>query len=396
MLCAGGQRMPVGGFAARFAAQLKCSNILQRQLSQISSEAVVQLKDGAGAVYLCTEPIFDVMEVAVGQDANGHTPQDLFQDVLSLIPHFADPSSELGAVRARDASSPVTITGTMTGALCTIETVSLSDHAEGLCHGWVGFDLGFEGGAQDRLLFRPKQHVTEEMLPVLLQAIWPVLREDLLAEEQARGRPPTEQALLWTIATRTDSAVMVLNAEGKLLDCNEAGREYLDSGKLFRIGSEGNMRCIQDLETRSVNEAIRRCGRVDRAPDEAATAEGGAAEECLLFLREQDGEQALPVSFTRYQTSDDSEPMVVVILPRQPDRSRIELVAQKMGLSPTEARVAALLQLGLTNREAACIAGVKEQTFNTYAKRVLSKMNVGSRSQVAQRLTWQAAWGRMA
>lgn len=87
--------------------------------------------------------------------------------------------------------------------------------------------------------------------------------------------------------------------------------------------------------------------------------------------------------------------MVVVILPRQPHRSRIELVAQKMGLSPTEARVAALLQMGLTNREAAMIAGVKEQTFNTYAKRVLSKMNVGSRSQVAQRLTWQAAWGRM-
>lgn len=384
--------MPVGGSAARFAAQLKCSNILQRQLSQISWEAVAKLDGDKGTAFLCTEPVFDALHGAEAFKVSDNDARCLVQDIHAMAHSFGT-STAATAVADR---------------LCAIKVVDPFPKSDDRA-GWVGYDLCFEGGARDRLVLRPKAHVPQEMLPVLLQAIWPVLREDLMAEEQARDRPPTEQALLWTIATKTDSAVMVLDLNGKLLDCNEAGREYLDSGKLFRTNAKGLLRCNQDLETRSVNEAIRRCVATDGTVAPGGDTEqagvtgdtgGGtgatdATEECLLFLREQDGEQALPVSFTRYQAAEGAEPMVVVILPRQPHRSRIELVAQKMGLSPTEARVAALLQLGLTNREAASIAGVKEQTFNTYAKRVLSKMNVGSRSQVAQRLTWQAAWGRM-
>lgn len=365
--------MPVGDFSARFAVQLKCSNIFQRQLSQITWEAAVQLDGEKGPVFLCTETIFDALNGVEEIGALGGEVSRLSKDLremastlreLKPAPSLADRLISIDAIEPFPAGRDE--------------------------NGWLGFDLCFEGGARDRLVLRPKKHVPQEMLPVLLQAIWPVLREDLVAEEASRDRPPTEQALLWTIATRTDSAVMVLDGSGQLLDCNDAGREYLDSGKLFQVNSNGRICCVQALETRSVSEAIRRCvaAECDGQP-------GRDADECLLFLREQDAEQALPVSFTRFQSADGGEPMVVVILPRQPHRSRIELVAQKMGLSPTEARVAALLQLGLTNREAAMIAGVKEQTFNTYAKRVLSKMNVGSRSQVAQRLTWQAAWGRM-
>ena len=369
--------MPVGDFPARFADQLKCSNIFQRQLSQISWEAVVQLDGAKGPFYLCTEPIFDALLSAEESYALGVEPSHLCEDLLDMARKLEEPK----------VASPQ--------ARCDADVWHLSMHLILFLQGatvmaglgstyvskvvlWIGLCFGLKNTCHQRCC------------QFLLHAIWPVLREDLVAEEAARDRPPTEQALLWTIATKTDSAVMVLDGNGCLLDCNDAGREYLDSGKLFQVNSSGRICCVQALETRSVSEAIRRC-----VATEEDAQPGRDADECLLFLREQDGEQALPVSFTRFQAAEGGDPMVVVILPRQPQRSRIELVAQKMGLSPTEARVAALLQLGLTNREAAIIAGVKEQTFNTYAKRVLSKMNVGSRSQVAQRLTWQAAWGRM-
>ena len=65
-----------------------------------------------------------------------------------------------------------------------------------------------------------------------------------------------------------------------------------------------------------------------------------------------------------------------------------------MGLTPAEARVAALIREGHSNKQAAEIAGLTVETFNTYAKRVLSKMNVTCRSEMAQMLTWQATMER--
>jgi DNA-binding CsgD family transcriptional regulator len=79
------------------------------------------------------------------------------------------------------------------------------------------------------------------------------------------------------------------------------------------------------------------------------------------------------------------------MLPMPPNPERVELLGRKLGLTPAEARVAVLMQSGLTNREAAYRAGLKEQTFNTYAKRVLCKLNVTGRTEMAQLLTWQAA-----
>ena len=70
-------------------------------------------------------------------------------------------------------------------------------------------------------------------------------------------------------------------------------------------------------------------------------------------------------------------------------------LARAGGLTHAEARVAALLQMGLSNKDAAKAAGLKEQSVSTYAKRALSKLNVTSRAEMAQMLTWQAAGGKL-
>ena len=252
--------------------------------------------------------------------------------------------------------------------------------------GWAMFTCSFEDGSEDLIALKLSGGPHDAHCGDILQAIWAVLREDALRELAGETQAAVTSALLWTISKKTDSAVLVLDNEGQLLHCNEAGRDMLDSGDLLSDRS-GRLSCARPGETAGFYAAVAECARSRRGG-------AGRPRELILFLEDRHSGMRLPVSLTRYRCAGADMPLVVAILPRQPDRTRIEMLAQKMGLSPSEARVAALIQLGLTNREAAHIAGLKEQTFNTYAKRVLAKLQSAGRAEMAQRLTWQASLGR--
>lgn len=252
--------------------------------------------------------------------------------------------------------------------------------------GWALFSCCFQDGSEDLIALRLEDGPHDAHCGDILQAIWPVLREDALRELTGETQAAVTSALLWTISKKTDAAVLVLDGAGTLLHCNESARDMLDGGALLN-DSGGRLSCASAGETAGFYAAVAECARTRRGP-------GSGPHELILFLEDRISGIRLPVSLTRYRCAGADQPLVVAILPRQPDRSRIEMLAQKMGLSPSEARVAALIQLGLSNREAAHIAGLKEQTFNTYAKRVLAKMQVAGRAEMAQRLTWQASLGR--
>ncbi|MBY6059168.1 LuxR C-terminal-related transcriptional regulator [Leisingera daeponensis] len=256
--------------------------------------------------------------------------------------------------------------------------------------GWALFSCSFEDGSEDLIALKLEGGPHDAHCGDILQAIWPVLREDSLRELAGETQAAVTSALLWTVSKKTDSAVLVLNAEGALLHCNESGRDMLDGGDLLSDHS-GRLSCARPGETAGFYAAVAECARNRRG---GAAGAGQPPRELILFLEDRKSGMRLPVSLTRYRCAGSGQPLVVAILPRQPDRRRIEMLAQKMGLSPAEARVAALIQLGLSNREAAHIAGLKVQTFNTYAKRVLAKMQAPGRAEMAQRLTWQASLGR--
>src|SRR5690606_10962091 len=104
--------------------------------------------------------------------------------------------------------------------------------------------------------------------------------------------------------------------------------------------------------------------------------------------------QNVPVTLSRFFHEGRPTPLVVVTLPVAPKTHQVEALVRDMGLSSSEARVVALIQLGLSNKAAAVQAGLSEHTFNTYAKRVLSKLNISCRAEWAQLLTWQASGRR--
>jgi DNA-binding CsgD family transcriptional regulator len=309
---------------------------------------------------------------------------------------------------------------------------------------WVVFACTFEDGSKDRIALYLQGSQHDAHCADILPAIWPIARQDVLREmlgsepdgaggtarlrsqfisdasggsAQDMGQkagpntgadatdspetgsgpaPDISEAMLWTISTKSDSAVLVLDEQGQLLESNAAGRDMLDAGTLLRCNG-GTLRCADDSETRAFYAAVHSCV-TDASPTTQGAQSGGrqagGGQELIVFLHDSASDMRLPLSLSCYRCADTRRALVVAILPRQPDRTRIEMLAQKMGLSPCEARVAALIQLGLSNREAAHIAGLKEQTFNTYAKRVLSKLDVTGRTEMAQRLTWQASLGR--
>lgn len=260
--------------------------------------------------------------------------------------------------------------------------------AEWLCKilpnldGWVLLELSFASDVIDHVALRLEDVDTAETSKTVIDAIWPILREDCLQDLLERPMSTAKDALLWTISKNVGAAILVLDAFGNVLQANQAGSALLKSGQFLRETPDG-LQCGSDKETKALRFALSEC--LQQVP--------GKSVEMIMLLEVMNGLGRAPLSLSCYNNGT-SNPLIVAMIPQKPDRKRVEMLAQKMGLTPAEARVAALMQMGLSNREASCIAQVKEQTFNTYAKRVLSKLNVSCRAEMAQLLTWQAGVGR--
>ncbi|MEL6550923.1 MAG: helix-turn-helix transcriptional regulator [Pseudomonadota bacterium] len=248
--------------------------------------------------------------------------------------------------------------------------------------GWKLLELSFDTEIVDHIALKLDTADAAKTAKTVLDAIWPILREDCLQDLLERPMSAAKDALLWTISKNVGAAILVLDAAGNVLQANQAGSALLKSGQFLRETPEG-LQCHTSKETKALRFAISEC--LDQAP--------GKSVEMIMLLEVMNGLGRAPLSLSCYNDGTDN-PLIVAMIPQKPDRKRVEMLAQKMGLTPAEARVAALMQMGLSNREASCIAQVKEQTFNTYAKRVLAKLNVSCRAEMAQLLTWQASVGR--
>lgn len=255
------------------------------------------------------------------------------------------------------------------------------------CHDpdWRVFAVRFENGAEDHIALKLKGGAYDLHCDSVLSAIWPVLREDCL-----RGLTDAEQgaavsALTWVMKRKSNAAVMVLDEQGRILESNASGDELLSAGVVL-TREQDMLCCANPAETKALRQGFHECLNGGRGPKKGS--------DLIIFLEHKGRRGRVPVVMSRYDAPDHAEPLIVLMVPRQPGRKQIEMLAQKMGLTPAEARVAALMQLGLPNRQAAHIAGIKEQTFNTYAKRVLSKLGVSCRAEMVHMLTWQGALGR--
>lgn len=248
---------------------------------------------------------------------------------------------------------------------------------------WRVYRATFDTGVTDDIAVLLDDMASEAETRGFLATVWRAWRDDILDSALRREPEIGDKALLWMISSKIDIAVMVMNAKGEMLRANAAAGAALEAGDVL-MRSPGGIRCVNDRQTRIFRDAIAACARSD--PD--------TIESCL-FLETSTPGHRVPVTLTRFQHEGELTDLVTVMLPLPPDSHRVEMLARRMGLTTAEARVAALMQMGLSNKAAAGLAGLREQSFSTYAKRVLSKLNVTSRAEMAQLLTWQAQGGRL-
>jgi DNA-binding CsgD family transcriptional regulator len=243
---------------------------------------------------------------------------------------------------------------------------------------WRGFECHFESGAIDLIAVQVGAAREEAVAEGFLSTIWPVLREDCLREFQLSKSEIADEALLSMIATRIDLGVLVVNAAGLILRANQAAEHLLNIGTIICRG-QGGIRASDSAQTRILRDSIVACAMA-----------GPTSAETVVMLDSACNGPRIPVTVSRFMNGKEPTNVVTLVLPSPPDPLRVELLAKKLGLTSSEARVAVRMQQGLSNREVALTMGLKEQSISTYSKRILSKLNVNSRAEAAQMLTWIA------
>jgi DNA-binding CsgD family transcriptional regulator len=246
---------------------------------------------------------------------------------------------------------------------------------------WHSFRITFSSGVEDHIWLQMPEPGQAAMACGLLARIWPNLREDCLQDLRHRQDDVCDEAMLWMVSNQINMAILVMNRDGLMLRANAAAKRLLDQETVLRRTPKG-IRCANDGQTRLLRSALSSCAR-----------SGPQDGDQILFLNAVGLGLRIPVSLSRFHHDGIATDLVLVTMPLPPDSLRVEMLARAGGLTPAEARIAALLQMGLSNKDAAVAAGLKEQSVSTYAKRVLNKLNVTSRAEMAQLLTWQAAGG---
>lgn len=245
------------------------------------------------------------------------------------------------------------------------------------------FTCKFEGGVEDHIVAALPSAIRAQGMMGLLSVIWPILREDCLSEMQKTNEDFCDKAMLWMISSKIDVAIMIMNARGVMLRANASAKQLL-AMKIMLHKTPNGICCINDCQTRQFRAALAACARSEPSGAEA-----------VFFMDTATPGLRIPVTLSRFWHEGAATDLVTAMMPTPPDSRRVERLARAFGLTRSEARVAALMQMGLSNKDAALIAGLKEQSVATYAKRILNKLNVTSRAEMAQMLTWQAAGGRL-
>lgn len=268
--------------------------------------------------------------------------------------------------------------------LSQADQTALSSHITTGTSTWRIIQLELDNGHQDRIALQldPKEDLN--LTQNYLSHVWPLLREDCLSEVMSQTATKQVKTCDWALLDKLHVALIILDSDGLMYRLNHLGRRILDEADVLCRG-KGGIFATNRQDTTAFRGALSEC---------ANSKNPKAADQVVFIASKEDGHR-VPVSMSRYYYNGEPTRFVVATLPVAPSRQRIETLAQQLGLSSSEARVAALIQRGMSNREAAVIAGLKEQTFNTYAKRVLNKLDVSCRAEMARLLTWQASGGRM-
>ncbi|MCW5890850.1 MAG: hypothetical protein KIT14_09880 [bacterium] len=192
-------------------------------------------------------------------------------------------------------------------------------------------------------------------------------REDRLAAAEA-ARLAMEASF-----ETVDPAILMLDARGRVLHQNQRGRALLRGGDGLRQGADG----LHAADRRTTG-ALRRLV--------AATARGQGG---VLALPRPSGRrplQLLASALPRGIAAADATVLLVVRDPARPPQVPAVVLRDLFRLTPSEARLVALLVEGCTLDEAACALAVSRATVRTHLRHVLAKLDAHNQAEAIRRV----------
>jgi DNA-binding CsgD family transcriptional regulator len=170
-------------------------------------------------------------------------------------------------------------------------------------------------------------------------------------------------------------AALVLNSDGSIVAINHAAELLLRRSDGLRLGRDGQLRCADDIRTRALNDAIRKCAAI------SAGVEANAAEIDGVALPRPSGAAALrammwPLPFLGGSSVADygsASVLMVIFDPDQMQRTPVGWLAQQYGLTPSEQRLTEAIINGVPLSEAAEQLGIRESTARTRLKIIQAK-----------------------
>jgi DNA-binding CsgD family transcriptional regulator len=192
-------------------------------------------------------------------------------------------------------------------------------------------------------------------------------REERLAEAEA-ARAALEASL-----ETVDPAVLMLDARGRVLHQNLRARELLAAADGLRQGPDG----LHAADGRTT-------GALRRLVAAAAHGEGGA-----LALPRPSGRRPLQLvanGLPRRSASGEATVLLIVRDPAQPPEVPAAMLQDLFRLTPSEARLVALLVAGRSLDEAAVLLDVSRATVRTHLRHVLAKLDAHNQTEAIRRV----------
>lgn len=250
---------------------------------------------------------------------------------------------------------------------------------EGIEHA-LGLDVRLAGGLELKLRLareagQPGFSADDK---ALCRRIAPHLLRSLKVFE-ARQRVESQQTMYASLTDQVAGGVILLDAEGAVVQTNRAAQELFARGDLKQ--RDGRL-YLEDTTARdTLNQAIIAAGK---AQDERTPAMVSA----LRLNRGSGGALNLVIRTLPASGDDGARPVLMLFITRPEERKPVspDLIGPLFGLTPTEAMIASLLAQGTNVAEIASDLGTSIYTVRAHVRSIFAKTGVSKQSELVRRV----------
>lgn len=202
------------------------------------------------------------------------------------------------------------------------------------------------------------------------------------------GRHADGSRQLTRVLGSMPNAALLLDASGRITYANAGAEALLAMNDGLAVARGGGLRlaAVLPAETAALQRALSEALSVANGEDRALQAP--------LRLTRPSGRAPLliipvplpPPAFAMWELVESARAMVIVIDPEAGSLPVVEGVQAAFGLTPAEARVAALVGRGLSGPQSAAALGISPETVKTHLARCFAKTGLHSQAELARLL----------